>query len=62
MTASTTTTTTTTATAEVVDAFTERIFREAKETLKDEPELASLLHLTVLAPWVETFEDAVTAT
>eukprot|EP00980_Cylindrotheca_fusiformis_P015697 scaffold4529_cov121-Cylindrotheca_fusiformis.AAC.1 len=60
MTASTTTTTT--ATGEAVDVFTERIFREAKETLKDEPELASLLHLTVLAPWVETFEDAVTAT
>jgi serine O-acetyltransferase len=44
------------------DEFTERIFREAKETLAEEPELSSLLHLTVLAPWVMTFEDAVAAT
>jgi serine O-acetyltransferase len=44
------------------DGFTERIFREAKETLAEEPELSALLHLTVLAPWVMTFEDAVAAT
>ena len=44
------------------DPFTDRIFREAHEAVKEEPELCNLLKHTVLAPWVETFEDAVTAT
>ncbi|CAJ1967350.1 unnamed protein product [Cylindrotheca closterium] len=44
------------------DDFTERIFREAHETVENEPELCSLLKHTVLAPWVQTFEDAVAAT
>ncbi|KAL3935814.1 MAG: hypothetical protein SGBAC_008738 [Bacillariaceae sp.] len=45
----------------VDDLFTERILREARETVETEPELCSLLRHTVLAPWVQTFEDAVTA-
>lgn len=44
------------------DVHTERIIREAKQALKDEPELCSLLKHTVLASWVQSFEDAVTAT
>ena len=36
-----------------------RIRREALETLEVEPELSPLLHNTVLAPDVQTFEDAV---
>ena len=44
------------------DYFSNRIFREAEETVEEEPELTSLLQLTVLAPGVKTFEDAVAAT
>mmetsp|Transcript_42978 Transcript_42978/g.104049 ORF Transcript_42978/g.104049 Transcript_42978/m.104049 type:complete len:456 (-) Transcript_42978:39-1406(-) len=43
------------------DEFTKRIFREARETVENEPELCYLMNHTVLAPWVQTFEDAVAA-
>ncbi|KAL7567521.1 hypothetical protein ACA910_009529 [Epithemia clementina (nom. ined.)] len=42
--------------------MTQQLRQEALEALKFEPELCSLLHRTVLAPGVESFEDAVAAT
>merc|ERR1712012_83626 len=39
-----------------------RLRREALEALEEEPELCMLLHKTVLAPGVVTFEDAVAST
>eukprot|EP00523_Entomoneis_sp_CCMP467_P002233 CAMPEP_0168747272 /NCGR_PEP_ID=MMETSP0724-20121128/15575_1 /TAXON_ID=265536 /ORGANISM="Amphiprora sp., Strain CCMP467" /LENGTH=508 /DNA_ID=CAMNT_0008795065 /DNA_START=123 /DNA_END=1649 /DNA_ORIENTATION=- len=54
---STSTTTTTTE-----DFLYNRLRQEALETLQDEPELSNLLHQTVLAPGVKSFEDAVAAT
>jgi len=39
-----------------------RLKREALEALEEEPELCMLLHKTVLAPDVVTFEDAVAST
>jgi len=44
------------------DELSERLFREARQVLADEPELCSLLHHTVLADGVATFEDAVAST
>jgi serine O-acetyltransferase len=44
------------------DDFTARILKEAKQTVQEEPELKHLLSLTVLAPWVKSFEDAVAST
>jgi serine O-acetyltransferase len=44
------------------DELSIRIRTEALEALEDEPELGTLLKRTILAPGVETFEDAVAAT
>mmetsp|Transcript_4694 Transcript_4694/g.7808 ORF Transcript_4694/g.7808 Transcript_4694/m.7808 type:complete len:397 (-) Transcript_4694:481-1671(-) len=44
------------------DEMSLRLRREAEEALRDEPELCALLHKTVLAKGVETFEDAVAST
>ena len=46
----------------LMDEFTSRLFREAEDTLKEEPELEMLLNRTVLAKDVESFEDAVAST
>jgi serine O-acetyltransferase len=45
-----------------LDELSSRLRTEALETLEDEPELSHLLNRTVLAPGVNTFEDAVAAT
>jgi serine O-acetyltransferase len=39
-----------------------RLRQEAQDALKEEPELEMLLHRTILAPGVASFEDAVAAT
>jgi hypothetical protein len=48
--------------AHSLDDLSLRLRQEALEALKDEPELSVLLHRTVLAPGVVTFEDAVAST
>ena len=45
-----------------IDELSLRLRREAREVQKQEPEMTSLLRLSVLAPGVETFEDAVAST
>ena len=45
-----------------IDEMSLRLRREAREIQNEEPEISSLLELTVLAPGVETFEDAVAST
>lgn len=44
---------------QAIDGLWLRLRTEALETLEDEPELSHLLNLTVLAPGVASFEDAV---
>ena len=44
------------------DSFSTQIRQEAQQVLQDEPELCALLHRTVLAPGVDSFDDAVFAT
>lgn len=44
------------------DEMSLRLRREAEEALRNEPELCALLHKTVLAKTVITFEDAVATT
>jgi serine O-acetyltransferase len=45
-----------------LDNLSRRLRQEALEALREEPELAMLLHHTVLSPGVRTFEDAVACT
>jgi serine O-acetyltransferase len=44
------------------ESLWKRLHEEALEALEDEPELKTLLHRTVLAPGVSSFEDAVAMT
>lgn len=44
------------------DKLYSRLYDEATQALKEEPELSMLLHRTVLAPGVHSFEEAVAST
>lgn len=46
----------------LLDDISRRLRQEALDALENEPELTMLLHNTVLAPGVRTFEDAVATT